>query len=68
MILHLLSQRFVRGVQAVFEINSCFFKQAKSFKNYFMKLRIKNLQYLIYRNVADDVLFQKHFTDLDYIH
>ena len=29
--------------------------------------RIKNLQCLLYRNVADDVLFQEHFTDLDYI-
>ena len=33
-----------------------------------MRLRIKYLQYLLYRNVADDVLFHKHFTDLDYLH
>ena len=33
-----------------------------------MKLRIKNLWCLLYRNVADDVLFQKHFTDLDDLH
>ena len=30
-------------------------------------LRMGNLQCLLYRNVADDVLFQKHFTDLDYL-
>ena len=23
---------------------------------------------MLYRNVADDVLFQKNFTDLDYLH
>ena len=35
--------------------------------NDFLKLRIKNMQCLLYRNVADDVLLQKHFTDLDYL-
>ena len=42
-------------------------KQAKSLQNHFRKLQIKGLQCLLYRNVADDVLFQKHFTDLDYL-
>ena len=28
---------------------------------------IKNLNSLLYRNIADDVLFQEHFTDLDYL-
>ena len=44
-----------------FRDNSCFFfKQTKGILNDF-------LQCLLYRNVADDVLLQKHFTDLDYL-
>ena len=50
-----------------FRDNSCFLKQAKSLQNHFRKLQTKDLQCLLYRNVADDVLFQKHFTDLDYL-
>ena len=50
-----------------FRDNSRFLKQTKSLWNHLLKLRIKNLSCLLYRNVADDVLFQKHFTDLDYL-
>ena len=50
-----------------FRDNSRLLKQTKSLWNDFLKLRLKNLQCLLYRNVADDVLFQKHFTDLDYL-
>ena len=50
-----------------FRDNSCFLKQTKSLQNDFLKLRIKNLQCLLYRNVAGDVLLQKHLTDLDYL-
>ena len=32
-----------------------------------MKLQVKNLQRLLYRSVADDVLLQKHFTGWDYL-
>ena len=50
-----------------FHDNSCLLKQTKSLWNDFLKLRIKTLWCLLYRNVADDVLLQKHFTDLDYL-
>ena len=32
-----------------------------------MKLRVKDMKRLSYGNVAKDVLFQRHFTDLDYL-
>ena len=44
-----------------------FLKQAKSLQNHFLKSRIKNLQCLLHRNAADDILLQEHFTDLDYL-
>ena len=50
-----------------FRDNSRSLKHAKSLWNDFLKSRIKHLYCLLYRNVADDVLFQKHFTDLDYL-
>ena len=51
-----------------FRDNSCFLKETKSLWNDFLKLRIKICSTcLLYRNVADDVLLQKHFTDLDYL-
>ena len=34
--------------------------------NHFLKLQIKDLQCLLYRNIAD-VSRQKHFTDFDYL-
>ena len=38
--------------------------------NHFLKLGIKNLYMLclLHRTVADDVLFWRHFTDLDYLY
>ena len=50
-----------------FRDNSSFLKQAKQCIKSILKLRIKNLQCFFIGNVADDVLFQKHFTDLDYL-
>ena len=50
-----------------FRDNSCFFKQTKGIWNDLLKLRKNNLLCLLYRNVADVVLLQKHFTDLDYL-
>ena len=50
-----------------FRDNPRFLKQTKSLQNHFLKSRIKTLLCLLYRNVADDVLFQTHFTDLDYL-
>ena len=32
-----------------------------------MKLKAKNMLCLLYRNVANDVFFQKHFTDFNYL-
>ena len=39
----------------------------KFIENHFLKSRIKNLQCLLYRNVADIVSFQEHFIALDYL-
>ena len=50
-----------------FRDNSCLLKQTKTLYNHFLRLRIKNMQCFLYRDAADDVLFQKHFTDLDYL-
>ena len=50
-----------------FRYNLCLLKQAKSLQNCFLKPKIKTLWCLLYRTVADDVLFQKHLTDLDYL-
>ena len=47
-----------------FRDNSCLLKEAKSLWNHFLKSRIQNL---LYRNIAHDVLFDKHFTDWDYL-
>ena len=44
-----------------------FVETGKKFIDHFQKSRIKNLLCLLYRNAADDVLFQEHFTDLDYL-
>ena len=44
-----------------------FVETRKKFKESFSEIKNKNLRCLLYRNVADDVLFQEHFTDLDYL-
>ena len=44
-----------------------FFETRKSLRNHFLKLRIKNVKCLSYRKVANDVLFQRDFTDVDYL-
>ena len=47
--------------------NSCFLNKKKFIKS-FSEIKNKiNLTCLLYRNVANDVLFQRHFTDLDYL-
>ena len=43
-----------------------FFKQAKFIKS-FSEIENKNVKCLSNRNVANDVLFQRHFTDVDYL-
>ena len=43
------------------------FETGKKFIKSFSEVKNTNLWCLLYRNVADDVLFQKHFTDLDYL-
>ena len=66
MILCLLSYRFVYGVKAVFEIIHVFGNRQKLIE-LFLEIKNKNLWCLLYRNVAEDLLFQKHFTNLDYL-
>ena len=36
-------------------------------KNSFSEIRNQKSVCWLYRNVADDVLFQEHFTDFDYL-
>ena len=44
-----------------------FFETRKKFINRFLKLTIKNVKCLSYRNIANDVLFHRYFTDVDYL-
>ena len=44
-----------------------FVETSKKFMESFSEIKTKNLQCLLYRNVADDVWFQGHFIDLDYL-
>ena len=43
-----------------------FFETRKKFIKSFSEIKNKNVKCLSYRNVANDVLFQRHFTDVDY--
>ena len=44
-----------------------FYETRKKFIKSFSEIKIKNVKRLSYRNVANDVLFQRHFTDVDYL-
>ena len=45
-----------------------FFETRKKFTKSFSEIKNKkSLKCLSYRNVANDVLFQRHFKDLDYL-
>ena len=46
--------------------DNLFVETGKKFIESFSEAKIQNSVCLLYRTVADDVLFQKHFTDLDY--
>ena len=44
-----------------------YFETRKKFIKSFSEIKNKNQKCLLYRNVANDLLFQRHFTDLDYL-
>ena len=45
-----------------------FFEPRKKFIKSFCEIKNKNnMKCLSYRNVANNVLFQRHFTDVDYL-
>ena len=44
-----------------------FFETEKKFIELFSEIKNKKSVVFLYRNVAGDVLLQKHFTDLDYL-
>ena len=45
-----------------------FFETRKKFIKSFSEIKNKkNVKCLSYRNVVNDVLFQRHFTDVDYL-
>ena len=41
------------------------FETRKKFMKSFSEIKNKNVKCLSYRNVANDVLFQRYFTDVD---
>ena len=43
------------------------FETDKMFIESYFEIKSKESERLLYRNVADDILFQKHFTDFDYL-
>ena len=44
-----------------------FVEIGEKFIESYSEIKKKNLYCLLHRNVADDFLFQEHFTDLDYL-
>ena len=44
-----------------------FFETRKKFTKSFSEIKIENVKCLSYRNVANDVLFRRYFTDVDYL-
>ena len=45
-----------------------YFETGKKFLKSFSEIKNQKSVVFLHRNVADDVLFQRHFTDLDYLH
>ena len=44
-----------------------FVEAGKEFMESFSEINNQNTVVFVERNVADDVLFQEHFTDMDYL-